>query len=284
MQNAVEWRPAQSGGVVTVISDHDYLSTFNIKLKQGRGFSRDFVTDSSTVLLNEKALKMMNFKNPIGEEVVFWGKSYRVIGIIEDVLMGSPYEEIQPAGVFFRADGLGELSIRFKSGVNLQGALAATHRIFEKHAPSFPFDYQFIDDEYNKKFVDEIRVGKLANAFASLAIFISCLGLFGLATYTAQTRTKEIGIRKVLGASLTSIVALLSKEYVLLVSISLLIASPLAWYFLDSWLDNYPYSITISWWMFALAGMAALLIALLTVSYQSIKAALMNPVKALRNE
>ncbi len=282
--NSVTWKPQQDGGIVTISADYDYLPTFGIRLKQGRGFSRSFLTDSSAVLINETALKRMNFKQPIGEEITFGGKTYHVVGVIEDVIMYSPYQATEPVGVFFRPSLLRYLNIRFKSGVNMQEALSKTRHILEKNSPSFPFDYQFVDEEYNKKFVSEVRVSNLANAFAGLAIFISCLGLFGLAAYTAERRTKEIGIRKVLGADLTDIVTLLSKEYVVLVSISLLIASPVAGYFLESWLNNYPYRITLSWWSFALAGVLALLIALLTVSYQAIKAATANPVKSLRTE
>jgi ABC-type antimicrobial peptide transport system permease subunit len=284
MSNSVKWRPQQQGGVITLSSDYDYLPTFGIKITQGRGFSRNFQSDSSAVLINETALKMMNFKEPIGEKIVFGEKTYHVIGVIEDVIMGSPYEATEPAGVFFKHSTLNKVNIRFISGVPMQKALSSTARIFEKHSPSYPFNYQFVDEEYNQKFASEVRVGYLANAFAGLAIFISCLGLFGLAAYTAERRTKEIGIRKVLGATLTDIITLLSKEYVALVSISMLIAAPLAWYFLENWLQSYPYRIQISWWIFALAGLSALLIALLTVSFQALKAALANPVKSLRTE
>jgi ABC-type antimicrobial peptide transport system permease subunit len=282
--NEVGWRPARTGGMVTVNADHDYLSTFNVRLKRGRGFSRDFITDSSAVLLNESAVKMMGLDNPIGEEVVFWGKTYHVIGVIEDILMGSPYEAIEPAGVFFTTTTLRKVNIRYREGVNIQAALVKTAEIFSEYSPSYPFDYQFVDDEYNKKFAAEVRVSYLADTFAVLAIFISCLGLFGLATHTAQTRTREIGIRKVLGAKIGGIVLLLSQEYVLLIGLSLPVASPLAWYFLENWLQNYPYRIQISGWVFVLAGASALGIALLTVSYQSVKAALANPVQSLRSE
>jgi hypothetical protein len=270
--------------MVTVNADHDYLPTFNVRLKRGRGFSRDLINDSSAVLLNESATKMMGLDDPLGEEVVFWGKTYHVIGVIEDMLMGSPYEAIEPAGVFYTATSLRKINIRFRQGVNLQAALAKTAEIFGKYSPSYPFDYQFVDDEYSKKFASEVRVSYLADTFAGLAIFISCLGLFGLATYTAQTRTREIGIRKVLGANIPGIVVMLSREYVLLIGFSLLVSSPLAWYCLDNWLQNYPYRIQISGWVFAFAGASALGIALLTISFQSVKAALMNPVKSLRNE
>jgi putative ABC transport system permease protein len=282
--NGVGYGGDKGIGLVTVCSDYDYLKTFGIRLLAGRGFSREFATDSSAALLNASAVKEMNLKNPIGEEIEYWGKTYHVVGVIEDVLMDSPYENVRPTGVFFKEDSRNILNLRFREGVNRREALASTQAIFEDIAPAYPFAYQFVDEEYNKKFAAEERIGHLINAFALLTIFISCLGLFGLAAYTAERRTKEIGVRKVLGADLSAIVIMLSKEYVYLIGIACVLASPIAWYFLHDWLQNYTYRIAIPWWVFVVSGVLALVVALLTVSFQSVKAALMNPVESLRSE
>ncbi|WP_373511602.1 ABC transporter permease [Persicitalea sp.] len=282
--NGVGYGGDKGIGLVTIGANYGYLETFGIELKSGRGFSRDFATDSVAVLLNESAVKAMNLTNPLDERVTYFGKTYHVIGVIGDVLMDSPYENVRPTGVFFDQEHLSFLNLRFREGANTREAVANTQAIFEKLAPAYPFAYKFTDEEYGKKFASEERVGHLINAFALLTIFISCLGLFGLAAYTAERRTKEIGVRKVLGANLSSIVLMLSKEYVYLIGVASLLAAPIAWYFLHDWLQNYTYRIEIPWWIFILSGVLALAVALLTVSFQSVKAALMNPVESLRSE
>ena len=282
--NGVGYGGDKGIGLVTVCSDYDYLKTFGIRLVAGRGFSREFATDSSAALLNASAVKEMNLTDPIGEEIEYWGKTYHVVGVIEDVLMDSPYENVRPTGVFFKEDSRNILNLRFRDGVKMSEALASTQKIFEDIAPAYPFAYQFVDEEYDKKFASEERIGNLIKALALLTIFISCLGLFGLAAYTAERRTKEIGVRKVLGADLSAIVIMLSKEYVYLIGVACVLASPIAWYLLHGWLQNYTYRIGIPWWVFLLSGAIALVVALMTVSFQSLKAALMNPVKSLRSE
>ncbi|HEV7347735.1 ABC transporter permease [Telluribacter sp.] len=282
--NGVGYGDDKSTSLVTVSSDYDYLKTFGIRLKAGRDFSREFATDSSAVLLNESAVKEMNLTDPIGEEIEYGGKNYHVVGVIEDVLMDSPYDHVRPTGVFLKKESRNIINLRFRDGVKMQEALAGTKKIVEGLAPAYPFAYQFVDEEYAKKFATEERIGNLINAFALLTIFISCLGLFGLAAYTAERRTKEIGVRKVLGADLSSIVIMLSKEYVYLIGIASLVASPIAWYFLQGWLQNYTYRIEIPGWVFFFSGLLAILVALLTVSFQAVKAARMNPVKSLRSE
>ena len=282
--NGVQYDGDKNTSLVTVSANYDYLETFGIKLKSGRGFSRDFATDSAAVLLNESAVKAMNLTDPLGVQVTHWGKYYHVIGVIDDLLMDSPYGNVKPTGIFFDQEHLLTLNIRFREGAKTREALASTKAIYEKLAPAYPFTYKFVDEEYGKKFASEERVGHLIDAFALLTIFISCLGLFGLAAYTAERRTKEIGIRKVLGANLSSIVLMLSKEYVYLIGIASLLAAPVAWYFLHDWLQNYTYRIEIPWWIFILSGVLALVVALLTVSFQSVKAALMNPVHSLKSE
>ena len=257
--NGVQYGGDKSAVLVTVSSDYDYLKTFGIRLKAGRGFSPDFATDSSAMLLNESAVKAMNLRKPLGEQVEHWGKTYHVIGVIDDVLMESPYDNVRPTGVFFDKEHRSFMNIRFREGMNIQEALVGTRKIVESLAPSSPFAYTFVDQEYAKKFASEERIGNLINAFALLTIFISCLGLFGLAAYTAERRTKEIGVRKVLGADLSSIVLMLSREYVYLVLAASFIASPVAWYFLHNWLQNYTYRIEIPWWIFIVSGVVALI-------------------------
>ena len=263
---------------------HEYGRTVGWQFQLGRDFSREYATDSTAFVLNEAAVKFMGLKNPVGE-IVRWGDySFTVIGVIKDVVVDSPYTPVR-ASIFSVAKQHDNYAIlRINPAVSSGEALAKIEAVFKKRNPAVPFDYQFVDEAYAKKFGDEERIGKLASFFAALAIFISCLGLFGLASFVAEQRTKEIGIRKVLGATVFNLWGLLSKDFVLLVLISFGIATPTAHYFLRNWLQKYDYRTDISWWIFALAGAGALGITLLTVSFQAIKAALANPVKSLRNQ
>ncbi|MEO8405376.1 MAG: ABC transporter permease [Chitinophagaceae bacterium] len=258
------------------------------KFIAGRDFSKEFATDTNRVIINETAAKDMGFKNPIGEFIKFGGgtQSRQIVGVIKDMVMGSPYEPEKRA-VFFldaRSEAASQIEIKIKPMVSANKALPKIEAVFRSIVPSAGFNYKFVDDEYAKKYSQEQRIGKLSTFFAVLAIFISCLGLFGLASFVAEQRTKEIGVRKVIGASIFNIWNLLSKEFIALVIISLLIASPVAYYFMNSWIQKYTYHTDIPIWIFFAAGIGALLITLLTVSYQAIKAALMNPVKSLRTE
>ncbi len=263
---------------------HDYGKTVGWQLLQGRDFSRDFATDTSSVILNESAAKLMGFTNSLNEFLKVHGKDYKVVGVIKDMLKESPFTPVSPSFFLLDYDGVNVINIRLSPTLSVENALAKVSDVFKKYNPSSPFIYKFVDEEYAKKFNSEERIGKLASFFAILAIFISCLGLFGMASFMAEQRTKEIGVRKVLGASVFNLWQLLSKEFILLVFISLLIATPIAYYFMHNWLKNYQYSTTLSWWVFAMAGIGALLITLLTVSFQAIKAAVANPVKSLRTE
>jgi putative ABC transport system permease protein len=250
---------------------------------QGRDLSRDFATDSSAMLINATALKAAGFKNPIGQHVTFDSKPYTIVGVVNDMLANSPYEPIEPT-IFLGYGGMGDFTIRIRPGKSMHAALAAIEPIFKKFNPASPFIYHFNDDEYAQKFAAESRIGNLAAVFAGLAIFISCLGLFGLASFVAEQRTKEIGVRKILGARVFSLWALLSKEFLWLVFISMFISMPLVFLGMHRWLQQYAYRTDLSWWIFASAGGGILLITVLTVSYQSLKAALMNPVRSLRTE
>lgn len=287
INNGYEWKgkdPNVQGNFGTVAVTHDFGKTVGWQFKEGRDFSRTFSTDSTGIVLNEAAVKFMGIKQVIGETMKVDGKPYKIIGVIKDMVMNSPYSPVLRTVFLLDYKWANIINIKINPNTNSKEALSKIELVFKKYAPNTPFDYWFADDEYNKKFLDEIRIGKLSSFFAILAIFISCLGLFGLASFTAEQRTKEIGIRKVLGATVANLWQLLSKDFVVLVIISCLIATPIAYYFMHSWLQNYEYRTEISWWVFALSGLGALIITLLTVSYQAIKAAMANPVKSLRTE
>ncbi len=264
--------------------DPAYFKAAGLKLKEGRFFAEKVLSDSNAIVLNEASVKLMGFKNPVGSHVRFGDADMTVIGVTKNVIQQNPYDEVQPAVMLMQPDFTFQGLIRFKNGADLKKALGAIQPVIEKYNPSYPFEYRFVDDEYDQKFRNEGQIGRLAGIFAVLAILISCLGLFGLASFMAERRTKEIGVRKVLGASVSQLWLLLSRDFVLLVLISCTIASPLAYYFLRNWLTNYNYHINISPFVFLGAGVAAVLVTLATISFQSIKAALMNPVKSLRSE
>jgi hypothetical protein len=255
-----------------------------LKLVQGRDFSRDFPTDSVGFIVNETAVKKMGYTDPIGKPVWWGGHEGKIIGVLQDFHFASLHQVIEPLIIRMNEDRhYGTLLVRLRAGKDKEG-LAALEKLSRQMNPAFPFTYQFSDEEYNKAYRSEQLVSQLANYFAFLAIFISCLGLLGLAMFTAEQRTREIGVRKVLGANVTGIVSMLSKDFLGLVVIAILIASPLAWYFMYRWLLDFPYRTPISWWIFAVAGLSAVLIAFITVSFQAIKAAIANPVKSLRTE
>ena len=271
-----------SFGIVAVTED--FGKTIGWQIKEGRDFSNEFATDSLAMILNESAVKQIGMKTGIVGQTISWDDhNYHVIGVIKDMIMESPYKPVKPTVFLFR-DWANVITVAIKPGAQVTNALGKTEAVFKKYNPGAPFDYTFNDDDYAKKFADEQRVGKLAAFFTILAIFISCLGLFGLASFVAEQRKKEIGVRKVLGASVFNLWRMLSKEFALLVIISCFIAIPLAWYYLHQWLLHYDYRTPISLWIFILSGVGALVITLLTVSYQAIRAALANPVKSLRTE
>lgn len=267
-----------------IMTEFDYEKTVGLNLLQGRGFSREYITDSSAVIINETALRRLGFKEPLGKMIKLDDQPLTIIGVVEDVVMKDPFKPVSPAVILFNKENVSNFFIRLKPQADLKKSLAAIKPIAERYNPSLPFEYTFVDEEFSKKFTAESQVAKLAGMFASLAILISCMGLFGLAMFMAERRIKEIGIRKVLGASVINLWALLSREFLLLVFIACLIASPLAYWLMNDWLQNYDYRITISWWIFVIAGLVAVVIALCTVSAQAIRAALSNPVKSLRNE
>jgi putative ABC transport system permease protein len=276
--------PNQSIDFSNVGVSYDYGKTIGWRIKEGRDFSRDFATDTSAVILNEAAVKFMGLKDPVGETVTWWDSKLTVVGVIDNMVMNNPYEEPRPTIFNLSIEEQNVTIARMHPSVSAKDALTKIETAFKRFEKDQLFDFQFVDEEYGKKFSSEERVGRLASFFAILAIAISCLGLFGLASFVAVQRTKEIGVRKVLGASVFGVWNLLSKEFIALVFVSFLIAAPVAWYMMNNWLQNYTYRVTINWEIFLLAGLLAVTIALVTVSFQSIKAALANPVKSLRTE
>lgn len=283
--------PGKNESFGTLAVTHEHGNTVGWKFIAGRDFSRAFSNDSSGVVINEAAAKYMELKDPVGETITWkWQENkpvpYTILGVIKDMVMESPYEPVEPTMYFIKPlnGGVSCINIRVKPGVAMSTAIPGIEAVFKKLIPSVPFDYEFADEDYALKFAAEERIGKLAGFFTMLAVFISCLGLFGLASFVAGQRTREVGIRKVLGASTFTLWRLLSNEFVGLVIISLLIAVPVAYYFMHNWLQDYRYRVALSWWIFATAGAGALVITLLTVSFQAIKAAIANPVKSLRTE
>lgn len=269
----------------TISTQYDYAKTMGIKMLHGRDFSREFATDTAAIMINKTALEMMDLgDDPIGTQLDLWGEKRKLIGVTEDVLMGSPYDAIRPAFFVLNPDWVSYVTVRLKKTNNLQASLNTVESIFNTHNPAYPFDYKFVDEEFAKKFTTISLTQKLATIFSLLAIFITGLGLFGLASYTAEQRIKEIGIRKVLGASVISLVSLISREFTKLVIISFALAAPAAWYLLDTYLDRYPIRTDVPWWVFPAAGLVALGFALGIVSNQARKAALTNPARSLRSE
>ncbi len=226
----------------------------------------------------------MGLEEPVGQKVDYWDNQYTIIGVVEDIILGSPYQDQNPM-IYFLSDEPGNV-VLLKLNENLaeSEAIAKIESAFKKHNPEQPFNYNFVDESYDNKFSDEARIGKLSQYFAILAILICCLGIFGLASFTAEKRAKEIGIRKVMGASILRLWKLLTLDFAFMILIAIVISAPLAYYYLDQWLANYTYHTSISWRVFVIAGLITLAITLLTVSYQAIKAASANPVKTLRAE
>ncbi len=273
-----------------VIVNYDYGNTIGWEVIEGRGFSRDFASDQGGgIVINEAALKVLGIKNPIGQTITSKGgyaglKKFRIVGVVKDLLKGSPFEPVRESIMILADMELSNMFIRINPEVGTSEALVAISEKFDELMPNTPFHYEFIDDVYNQKFAVEERVGNLSGFFTVLACVISCLGLFGLAAYSAERRTKEIGIRKVLGASVLNLWQLMSKEYTWLVMIAMVIAIPVSYFLMSQWLASYTFKVGLELWVFALAGIGTLLITHLTVSSQALKAATRNPTEVLRDE
>jgi len=284
----LEWKGKQEDNktlVYRMAADDAIVETMGLRLIKGRDLDlTQYPTDSTAAILNEAAVRLMGFDEPLGQIVKDNGVDWHVIGVVEDFVFNSPFQKVEPMIIEGARAWFTMLHIKFNAQNGIAENIAAAEAIFKKYNPNYPFNYAFVDENYAQKFISEKRIEKLASLFTVLTILISCLGLFGLATYMAQNRIKEIGVRKVLGASVSGITTLLSKDFLKLVGISLLIAIPISWYAMNQWLQDFAYRIELSWWIFGLAGLLALAIAFLTVSYQAIKAAKSNPVKSLRTE
>ncbi|WP_405207312.1 ABC transporter permease [Aquimarina sp. LLG6339-5] len=261
-----------------------FFNTTGMEIIEGRGFSKNVDADSTNVMISQSLAKLMGSENVVGNKISRGEDSYEIIGVVKDYLYGDMYDTGDPVLFSNNPNYTRYMYIKTKTGIPANQIIAAIEEVMKKHNPAFPFEYTFVDKQFDAKFKSEQLVGTLSRIFAILAILISCLGLFGLAAYTAEQRRKEIGVRKVLGASIKGIVQLLSKDFLKLVLIALVIAIPIAWYAMRNWLQGFAYRIEIDWWVFALAGIAAIIIALVTVSFQAIKAAIANPVNSLKTE
>ncbi|MEQ5791104.1 ABC transporter permease [Muricauda sp. NFXS6] len=268
----------------------EYAKSLNLKIIAGRDFSREFASDSTAVLLNETAVKYMGLQDPIGKLITDPDTEnpldpMKIIGVVQDMIAQSPYEPVKQGMYVFDKNGNGSFyNMRLNPSQSASQNIAVIERVFKEHFPNIPFQYDFVDEEYGEKFAAEERIGRLSGIFTALAILISCLGLFGLTSFVAEQRTKEIGVRKVLGASVFNVWNMLSRDFLKLVIISCFIAVPIAYYVMNGWLQEYPYRVILKWWIFALAMIGALAVTILTVSFQAIKAAKSNPARSLRTE
>jgi putative ABC transport system permease protein len=272
-------------------TDYDYIPTLGMQIIKGRNFSRDFGSDSSAVIINETTAKFLGYADPVGKKLYSSDadsdgntSAYTIIGVVKNFNFESLHQQVGPLCFMLGNNNYASSAIFKVNSSNIQSLIAQVETKWKTVASGLPFSYRFLNESFNEMYREEQRVGKIAITFSALAIFIACLGLFGLATFIAEQRTKEIGIRKVLGASVNSVVSMLGKDFIKLVAIAFVFAAPLAWWAMHNWLNNFAYRISIEWWMFAAAGAIALLIALITVSFQSIRAALANPVESLRTE
>jgi ABC-type antimicrobial peptide transport system permease subunit len=266
-------------------ADVDWTKTVGTTIVEGRDIDiHTYQTDSTAMLINEAALKIMNLDNPVGEVVNAMGRDWHVVGVVKDFIFRSPYDPIEPMLISGPAGILNTMHIKLNGQNRMTDNLARVEQTFRRYNPANLFEYGFIDEEYARKFSNELKIGTLATWFAILTIFISCMGLFALVAYMAETRKKEIGIRKVLGASVSNIMVLLSKEFMILVTISFVVGSPIAWWGMKKWLAGYAYHTSIPWWLFVVVGVLSICIALLTVGFQAIRAATANPVESIKSE
>lgn len=283
----VEWRGQVAGEekvpIDQIVGTYHITGTYGFKLLEGRDFSITHPADSAAIMLNEAAVKMMKFKNPIGQIVKWQGTNRTVVGVVKNFVWGSPYDPVKPAIIGF-SDWKGSIALRLNANKSVSSGIAALQKVYKKYNPDYPFEYKFVDEAFEGKFQTEKLLGTLSAWFTGLAIFISCLGLFGLASFSAEQRKKEIGIRKVLGASMSRIWFNLSKEFIVLVLISFLIGASISFYYMTGWLQKYTYHTSISIWVFVITISISMVLCLITVSFQAIKAAVSNPVNSLRSE
>jgi ABC-type antimicrobial peptide transport system permease subunit len=287
-QNTLDdWPGRQEGQRIeftTVATEYDYTKTLGIRMLQGRDFSPEYPSDSMAIIVNQATVDVLNLQNPVGESVKMWEQEWHIIGVTENVLMGSASRPIEPLIMVMSPDWSSTISVRLRPGGDMAETLAGVESIFRKYNPAYPFEYRFADVEFEKKFSTFNMIGRLSNAFTVLTLVITSLGLFGLAAFATEQRSKEIGIRKVMGATVASLVLLITRDFSRLVLIAFVIAAPTGWYFMNQFLQRYTYRIDISVWVLPAAGLAALLLTLAIVSMQALKTAVENPVKALRSE
>lgn len=276
--------PGMNNDFTSLRVTYDFGEMVDWQIIEGRDFSRDFATDSSAIILNEAAVAYMGLENPVGTIMERGDMRHEIVGVVKNLITQSPYDQVRQTIFMHHETWLNHVNIKLKPDSRAHEALTAIEAIFQKYDPVNAFEYHFADEEYTRKFENEERIGKLASFFAILAILISCLGLFGLASYVAEQRSKEIGIRKVLGASVANLWKLLSKDFILLVLLACLLAAPIAYILTNNWLEDFNYHTEFSWWIFGLVGLIAIIIAMATVSFQALRAAFMNPVHTIKSE
>ena len=267
----------------TITTEYDYCETYGIKILEGRDFSREYPNDTNAIIINKAALDLMKLEDPIGTQLDLWGHKRTLIGVVDNVLMGSLYREVKPLFMIM-ADWGGVITTRLRLGADIQSTLKQMEAVFNKYNPAYPFEYSFVDDDFREKFATIRMTQSLSNIFTILALFITGLGLFGLASFMAAQRTREMGIRKVLGASVSNLITLMSKDFSRLVLLSLLIAIPLSWYLINDYLERYPIRVKVEWWLFAVVGTVLLMFTILIVGAQARRAATMNPANSLKGE
>jgi putative ABC transport system permease protein len=282
----VEWAgmdPNRKVGFITVATEYDYAETMGVKMLAGRDFSHDFPADSQAIVINKAAADAIGWEDPVGNKVKIWGDERTIIGVMENIIMGSPYDPVDPLALVMLPGWSSTISVRL-GRTDLSAAIAEVESVFKKLNPSYPFSYRFADAEFETKFASINLTSRLAGIFAMLAILITCLGLFGLAAFTAEQRRKELSIRKVLGATVSGLILLISRDFSKLIMLSFLLVAPLAWYGLNSYLEQYPYRVAIAWWVIPSVGLFALSLGLIIVGTQAMRAARSNPVEALKGE
>lgn len=282
--SGIRWAGAPENAQLVIgflFSDQNFAKTLNAKMLEGRDFRQG---DSNSVIFNKEAIRLMGMNSPVGKEINWAGRQRTIVGVVDNMVMTSPYEAAAPMMVSYEDKWSNFTNIRLVPGVDVRKAISAIESVYKKYSQEYPFEFRFIDDEFNRKFINEQLIGKLAVIFAGLSIFVCCLGLFGLVSFTIERKTKEIGIRKVLGASVRQVLILMSREFLILVGLAFLVAIPAAWWAMNEWLKNFSYRIDIGLGVFVLVGLITLVIALLTVGLNASAAALRNPVKTLRSE
>ena len=287
-QNTLDdWPGRQEGQRIeftTIATEYDYTKTLGIRMLQGRDFSPDFPSDSMALVVNQATVDILNLQHPIGEKVKMWEQEWHIIGVTEDILMGATHRPIDPMIMIMSPTWSSTISVRVRPSNDMAETLAGVEAIFRKYNPAYPFEYRFADVEYEKKFATFNMIGRLSTVFTILTLLITALGLFGLASFATEQRSKEISIRKVMGATVSSLVLLITRDFTRLVLIAFFIAAPLGWYFMDQFLQRYTYRVELSMWVLPLAGLSALGLTLAIVSAQALKSAVGNPVDALRSE